>query len=330
MPTRPKPRLVRVAGRDDWHIYWHDEQGRHRVTTGTPDRAQAERDLATFVADQGRPVARLGITGILDAYLADRRDAAIPGAERLAWAHKPLRGFWGDRPPETITDPELRRYRRERPVAPSTLRTEIQALSAALRWAAARKLIPEVPHVPLPPRSPPRERWLTRDEAAQLLAACQRPHIRLFVQLALRTAARAGAILALTWDRVDLERRRIDYREPGRPETRKRRVPVPINDTLLAELIPAHQARTCEWVVEWAGKRVGSVKHGLHETATRAGVSDVTPHVLRHTAATWMAQEGVPLWEIAGFLGHSDAAMVAQVYGHHSPDNLARAAKALG
>jgi integrase len=85
-----------------------------------------------------------------------------------------------------------------------------------------------------------------------------------------------------------------------------------------------------EHVIEWAGGPVASVKHGFHRAATAAGLKDVTPHTLRHTAATWMAQKGVSLWQIAGFLGHSSTAMIEQTYGHHSPDHLAEAARALG
>ena len=43
-----------------------------------------------------------------------------------------------------------------------------------------------------------------------------------------------------------------------------------------------------------------------------------------------MAQKGISLWDIAGFLGHSSLAMIEQTYGHHHPDYLGEAAKALG
>jgi len=49
-----------------------------------------------------------------------------------------------------------------------------------------------------------------------------------------------------------------------------------------------------------------------------SGISN--PYVLRHTAATWMAQDGVPLGEIAGYLGHADTRMVERRYAHHHPD----------
>ncbi|WP_408841807.1 tyrosine-type recombinase/integrase [Acidocella sp.] len=54
------------------------------------------------------------------------------------------------------------------------------------------------------------------------------------------------------------------------------------------------------------------------------------PHVLRHTPATWMAQAGVSMWDIACFLGHAILEMVSQTYGHWSPEFLQNAARALG
>ena len=48
---------------------------------------------------------------------------------------------------------------------------------------------------------------------------------------------------------------------------------------------------------------------------------EVTPHVLRHTAATWLMQAGTDLWEAAGFLGMSVETLTRK-YGHHHPDFL--------
>ena len=57
-------------------------------------------------------------------------------------------------------------------------------------------------------------------------------------------------------------------------------------------------------------------------------VSGVTPHTLQHTAATWLMQRGVPIWQAAGYLGMS-AAMVERIYGYHHPDYMRAAAQAI-
>jgi integrase len=54
----------------------------------------------------------------------------------------------------------------------------------------------------------------------------------------------------------------------------------------------------------------------------------VTPHTLRHTAATWLMQRGVPIWQAAGYLGMS-AEMIERTYGHHHPDYMRGAAQAI-
>jgi integrase len=76
-----------------------------------------------------------------------------------------------------------------------------------LNWAAKKGLIERAPFIELPPKPAPRERHLTRAEATALLAEAQ-PHILLAIRVMLSTAARVGAVLDLTWDRVDLDRRR--------------------------------------------------------------------------------------------------------------------------
>ncbi len=331
MPTTDRPRLCRVAGRDAWHIY----HARRRISTGCTDRASAEAVLASYLTEAVKPQRGIvSIALILQRYLEDRRERAIPGADRLGWAHKPLARILGAKPTEAINHAECRRYadrRRRDGVADATIRTELQALRAALRWAAGPQvaLIAVAPVITMPPRPESRVRWLTRDEAARLLAACQAHHVKLFVTIALQTGARSGAILALTWDRVDLDRRLIDFRQPGRSRTRKRRVPVPISDTLHAALTEASQAATAETVIEWAGASIARIKHGFQNVAARAGLPGVTPHVLRHTAVTWLLQAGVDPWKVAGFTGMT-LEMVQAVYGHHHPEYLKGAAQALG
>lgn len=165
------------------------------------------------------------------------------------------------------------------------------------------------------------------EEFAALLAAATTPHINLFMRLALATAGRMGAILALTWSRVDFDAGTIQLGDG--PKTKKGRATVPMTESLRAALLAAHTARTTPYVIEYGGAQVGKIRKAFERAAIAAGLPDLTPHGLRHTAAVWMAEAGVPMSEIAQYLGHSDERTTFRVYAIYSPGYLRKAASAL-
>jgi integrase len=160
-----------------------------------------------------------------------------------------------------------------------------------------------------------------------MAADCQ-PHIRLAILLMLTTAGRVSAILDLTWDRVDFERGKVDLRLSA-TAPRKGRAVVPMNATLREALLEARPGAMTRHVVEWGGRRVFSIKNGFAAAVRSAGLSDVTPHVLRHTAAVHMAVAGVGMERIAQYLGHSSVQTTRTVYARFAPDHLLDAAAVL-
>lgn len=213
--------------------------------------------------------------------------------------------------------------------APATIRHELSRLKACFNWCAdpKRKIIgaADVPVFDLPPDSPARDRWLRGPEIRKLLdsAAALRVGERLsrierFLWLALETASRLMAILELTWDRVDFELGTINYNVPGRRRTKKRRAVVPISAALRPILLRAYEEREGDYVCDGLSL---SIWRGVKAVAKHAGIDGVSPHVLRHTAATHMLRNGVPMWQVAGILGNT-VAMVEKAYGHHVPDGL--------
>ena len=138
-----------------------------------------------------------------------------------------------------------------------------------------------------------------------------------------------GAILSLTWDRVDFERGLIHYQDPTVFRTKKGRATAPINALAGAALTQARKGTTTPFVIEWAGQRVRSVKKGLATAGERAGTPWVTAHVFRHSAACILAEAGVPMPEIAQLLGHKDSRMVETVYAKFSPAYLRKASATL-
>ena len=54
-------------------------------------------------------------------------------------------------------------------------------------------------------------------------------------------------------------------------------------------------------VIHENGKRIGDIKKGFAAACARARLEEVSPHTLRHTAATWLMKAGVPIWEASQF-----------------------------
>ena len=318
---------VSRTGKGKFVVVWYDEEGgRHRSALASANKWQAQHDASEFIkrltAKQPKQVLTVG--QIVQQYFA-QSDAIWKDVDAFHWrAASPTFAGLGV---AQITEDLCRDYAAARKMRPGTIRKELGVVRSSLSWARKRGMIETAPTIWMPPASPPRDRRLTRTEARKLVAAAGAPHIQLFITLALNCAGRAGALLALKWSSVDLEKRRIDLGGEGRQKGRAR---VPINDTLHSALSEAHKAAMTPFVIEWAGAPVKSIKRAFRAAVQRAKLSsDVTPHVLRHTAASWMAEAGVSMDEIAQFLGHSSPSVTYKVYARFSPDFLQKAAKAL-
>ncbi len=323
-----QPRLGRYRGR--WYAVWRepyvDKFGKKRSKTKraslrTKDRAEAERAFADFLKRWNAPGET--IADIMQAYLRDKRSTAAD-AGRLDYAWAALKHMFGRLRPDQITRDLCRDYAARRNASPGTIRRELSTLRAGLRW-----FDPQCRAVfELPPPPPPRERHLSREEYERLVEASrQTPHVYLFTVLALATAARATALLELPWNRVDLERHIIRL---GHGDRRKGRATVPITERASQALREARECALTPFVIEYGGKRVQRIRKAFMRAVARAGLGkDVTPHVLRHTAAVWMAENETPMEEIAQYLGHTDPGITFRVYARYSPAYLRKAAAAL-
>jgi integrase len=314
----PEFRLQRLKGR--WAIAeYRDGQrvSRHRLESR--DAAGAAAEFGRLKAAASRPVdPDIGI--LWEAYRNDRAGRRI--AENMQWSGKSVLSFFATMKPENITIALCRQYVAQRKRSPGTTTTELNHLRIVLRWAHKNHMIDRMPAMELPPRSPPRDQSLTRQDFAALLNASETPHLRLFLHLAIATAGRMAALTDLTWDRVDFERGLIYLGEHNVLRPRKGRATVTMTNALRAALSEARQGARTKYVLEWGGEPIKAVRTALGKAARRAGLTGVSPHVFRHSAARWMAEDGVPMREIAAVLGHADEQITARVYARFSPDYL--------
>jgi integrase len=313
-------RLVRYRGY--WAVTGIDGNGKQwRRSLRTRDRAAAERAFA----DYRKPVQGETIGEIMEAYLADKRGRRSHGSMETAW--RSLQAVFGHLRADHVSRTLCRQYaisRRGGGVADGTIIKDLGVLKAALRWAKKD----QGAVFELPPTPPPRDRYITRAEVQRLVDAAELGHVKLFITLAWCTAGRHSALLELTWDRVDLDAKTVRL-ATGAAHGSKGRATVRVAEWGLAALRASYEARTTNYVIEWGGKPLKSIKRSFGEAARRAGLEDVTPHVLRHSSAVAMVGAGVSMAKVSQFLGHTSTKVTEKVYGRFQPDHMEDAARAL-
>jgi integrase len=264
---------------------------------------------------------------------------------------------------------EVRKRDGSRKYKPNSLRimrsTLRKALNDAVRAARlSRNVVIASEPISIPRRA---QQYLTLDEAKTLLAAVQEDRLAALYIVLLSLRLRRGKALALHWSDVDLQRETVTIRrslkrvrnpslpdgarprpstrlEIGEPKTkdswRTQALPQPVVAALRAHRSRQLAERTA---APWWGNDqlvfttpVGTAidpaniaKH-LSTVAEQAGLGHRNPHQLRHSAATIMLAQGVPLHEVSEVLGHSSITITKDVYGHLVAERRRLAADAMG
>ncbi|WP_410795981.1 tyrosine-type recombinase/integrase [Palleronia sp. LCG004] len=242
----------------------------------------------------------------------------------MGYTGKAVLPFFGAYEPSAITRQMCRDYAAQRGakgISQGTVWTELGHLSSAIKFAYASKLIEADTKIWRPQKPDHDFRILDRGEARALIEGTRDPHMRLAIVLLLGTAARVGAILDLTWDRVNLETGVINLRLPD-STTRKGRAVVPMNGSTRAALTAAYDAALTDYVIEYAGHQVKCIRTGFKAAARRAGIGDLRIHDLRHTAAVTMLSQGTPIEKVSQVLGHSSTAVTQKVYARYLPHHM--------
>jgi len=222
------------------------------------------------------------------------------------------------------------------PLSPLTVNRHVQTLKAMLTtayqwgWITEAHLYQQVRKLKLDKEKDRRRLdFLSREEAERLIAAAD-PAVRPVVVCALQTGMRKEEILGLKWKQVDLVHRLIHLPQTKSGDPRS----LPINDRLLATLKDKLLIRSIVddhvFINPETNTRWSDLKSSFNRAVKKARLvhRGIVFHHLRHTAASWMVMEGVPLLTVARVLGHADVQMVSR-YSHLTPDHLDKALAAL-
>lgn len=333
---------------------WFIKDGPRRIPTDCREDevSAAQGKLAEYLAVEYRPprsscAAEVTVADVTIIYATDKAPASARPKETLAHLER-VTDFFGDMTLVEVKGQKCRDYADHRGNEGGS-RRDLEILRAAINYYHAEYTLDVVPKISLPQKGTPRQTWLTRQEVARLLRAARNEkqcgHLVRLIMIGLYTGTRLSAILNLQWipntngGHVDLDRGVIYRKAEGeRVAHNKRRTPVKVPPRLLRFLRYWHRAdttvsldgtvSTLRYTVNYAGQKIIKPHKAFRTVRAAAGFGDdVTPHVLRHTRATWLAQAGVDTEQAASSLGMT-AEEFERTYAHASPDFQAAAANA--
>lgn len=168
-------------------------------------------------------------------------------------------------------------------------------------------------------------------------------HIYIFLLLALYTGLRKGELLALTWDDVDYDKKllRVNKSRTGSrkaitaqittPKTESSNRKIPLNDTVLealkaekkrqdehAEILGNDYDKSGNFIIRTVlGKpyvNLSAINRVVNRLTEKAGLPHCTIHGFRHSVASILDDNGVPIQDISVLLGHESVQTTERIY----------------
>jgi integrase len=223
-------------------------------------------------------------------------------------------------------------------LSPATIADVVHIMSALYR-SAMREHPPVVLANPFAdlelPRIEPRPvEFYEAGEAAALYEAAAGlcgPGWRTLIELGMQAGLRPGELYGLRGHRVDWLRGRLEVtdvmtrkglRQHPKSKRSHRVVPVPPSALEGMSVLMAGRERDALVFTAPHGGPVTDEhfrNRVWYPAVEAAGVRRFPPRIMRHTAASWLVQDGVPLYDVQALLGHEDYA-TTQRYAHLAPD----------
>lgn len=240
--------------------------------------------------------------------------------------------FFGKTPIDKISAYQIEQFKalkKKDGLNPKTINNFLACLRKCLQSAIDWDRLITMPKMKKFPESGGRIDFLSPIESAKLLSDSQDPVVNGMTLMALRTGMRFGEIIGLDWSDVDLPRQVINVRRNkvmgiiGTPKNGKVRS-IDMSSDLYAYL--SQRARKAGPVFYLDGRDLTHhlALNALKRSCERMGVRKISWHTLRHTTASQLVAEGVPLNIVKELLGHSNILMTSK-YAHLAPSAIKEA-----
>lgn len=311
--------------------FWWVKLGRKtRRSTRTTDRAEAE-EFERVLRRRLYRIEQLGDRGALSwKEAAERWLRASPRArkrdrELLAWLEPKIgNDAVGDIDPDALE--QLQQHGLAAGWSHSTIDRMMGSVSAVLHACVAWRILEHAPAIPMFRAATIEPRALTPSEFERLCA--QLPmHQALAARLAVNTLLRMRAMLKLEWSRIDLAGARAWIPSAHQKAARTFGVALSSESIRTLRALAMLAGPRSPHVFIWNGARIDDCNTAAFQKAvTRAGLSPLRWHDLRHTGASWAVQSGVTLQELMLLGDWRDYRSVLR-YAHLAPSQTAAAAE---
>lgn len=334
-------------GRWRFRLYADGTKAGRRVQVTLPREATRREAEAAYrlavakaAARRGRPIPRrLTFADAADEYLGIQRGRLAAGTlvnvENIV---SRLVAFFGKRRVEDIRPSDVVAYQAARVgegVMPSTVNGEALYIVAIVRKVLSlgwieRDPLPRGSFDRLPTPAPATvffrpEEWAAFMRKLEELRPDAVPAFRALLLL----ACRVGELSGLTWGSFDLEAGRVTIAQPKR-RGRVKTLPLAGELRELLEALPRGTPAAPVFLREdgspWDGRQLQRLFYRVRDAARLRKA--LHPHSIRHTAASWAVQSGVPLLEVKETLGHANIAQTTR-YAHLETEHLRGAVEAV-
>lgn len=231
-----------------------------------------------------------------------------------------FKNYFGNCPASSISQQKIEDYLKEQKVSNASLNREIAVLKYMFKKAVEWGYLKENPAEKIKKLKiqEKKVRYFTDKEIKKILASCDDEWKNIFLFF-LYTGLRLSEFVNLSWNDIDFK---------------KGLIAVQRTKSYKARYIPLSK-EVKKILKKWKGREkpclftANYITHKVKKICKQAGISDVSPHVLRHTFASRLVMNGVPLRVVKELLGHSDI-KTTMVYSHLAPDYMKGIEEKLG
>lgn len=327
-----------------WYITYTDASGKRvRRSSGTADRAEAEQLEAKLRRENHRR-RKLGETNYtFDELMMEYLRSASPtkkSHKRDIEICRVLKQHFSNLALNEIKAEHVRKYKETRAhCTNSTIRRELSLLSSAINWARSELDwdIANPVENRMPPKAKTEIRWLTIAEQNRLLAEMQKSkryaRVYDFTIIGLYAGMRPTEIMMLTEDRIDLEEGLIYIRPEDQKNGQHATIPIhPEVDAAIRRRIKwkkKHDVESTWLFCHTDGTHIQDLRKTFSRLCKAVGIQNISQRNMRHTCASRLLHEGVPIEYVSKVLRHSSINITLQHYGHLRTEETRKAVSAL-